>query len=314
MKILLGLSRFVVGVLFIFSGLVKVNDPKGTAIKLEEYFEVFASDFTPLFRELVPYSLYIAVFIIVLEVILGVAVLIWWRMRGMAWVLLVLISFFTFLTFYSAYFNKVTDCGCFGDAIPLDPWQSFYKDIILFFFIIIIFINRKRDLRFLTKTANAGIIILTIAASTWLCIYAINHLPFIDFRAYKIGNDIGKMMKPSAPLKYTYIMEKDGETYEFQEYPTEGGYEYKDIVLQNPEAQAKITDFSVWNNESEADFEAFRHEHQLAVPYYFVDGTVSKTMIRSNPGLLLLDDGVVKGKWHYNDVPDAATVKRLTKE
>lgn len=364
MNIIAQVARFLVGGLFIFSGLIKINDPVGTAIKLEEYFEVFAADFAPFFTIFVPAALFLSVLLSVLEVVLGVAVLINYRMRTTAWVLLLLIIFFTFLTFYSAYFNKVTDCGCFGDAIKLTPWQSFIKDIILLALIMVIFLNRKNYQQPLSfKAAD-----ITIAAVTLLhvglAIYAIRHLPYIDFRAYKVGASIPKLMQPSEALRYKYIMEKDGKEVEFTSYPNEQGYEFKEMILLNPEAQPKITDYSVWNNEGdfteqtfegnkllvimydvtkantaslkeikeltnqlppnvepvvltasgEQIYEAFRHEYQLPIPYYFADATVLKTMIRSNPGLIFVQDGVVKGKWHFRDVPSAEQLEKLTQQ
>jgi len=132
-------SRFFVGGLFIFSGLIKLNDPIGTEIKLEEYFEVFAEDFGSFFLLLKPIALELGLVLIVLEIVLGVAVLLHYKMSITTKVLLALIIFFTFLTGYSAILDKVTDCGCFGDAIKLTPTQSFIKDIILFFFIFHLF-------------------------------------------------------------------------------------------------------------------------------------------------------------------------------
>ena len=129
MNLVATIVRFLVGGLFIFSGLIKINDPVGTAIKMEEYFEVFSTDFGSFFHAFVPYALPIAIFLCVLEVVLGLAIILNYRTNISIIVLLLLLAFFTFLTFYSAYFNKVTDCGCFGDAIKLTPWQSFYKDI-----------------------------------------------------------------------------------------------------------------------------------------------------------------------------------------
>jgi len=361
MPILAQISRFLVGGLFIFSGLIKINDPVGTAIKLEEYFEVFAVDFAPFFVYLVPGALFFSVLLSVVEVVLGVAVLLNYRMKITAPVLMGMIIFFTFLTFYSAYFNKVTDCGCFGDAIKLTPWQSFIKDIILLVLIIIIYLNRNIYQASLPGKAAD----LTIAAVTLInigvAILAIQHLPYVDFRAYKVGADIPRLMQPSESLKYKYIMSKDGQDEEFLDYPTQGGYEFKEMVLLNPEAQPKITDYSVWNPEGdfteqtfegsklflvmydalkaktealaeinmlmdqlpagvdpviltasgEEVFEDFRHEYQLAAPYYFADATVLKTIIRANPGLVLMKDGVVVGKWHHNDVPDVDEVQEL---
>ena len=219
MKVLKEFSRYFVGGLFIFSGLIKVNDPVGTAIKLEEYFEVFAYDFAPFFEYFIPASLFLSIFLSVLEVALGLALLLGFKVKETAWALLVMIVFFTFLTFYSAYFNKVTDCGCFGDAIKLTPWESFTKDIILCFFIALIFINRN------SYTALFDVKIGSIAvygATGFLVITAIiatRNLPFIDFRSYAIGNDLPALMEPSAELIYEYVMEKEGTEFRVQRLP-----------------------------------------------------------------------------------------------
>lgn len=349
------IARLLVGGLFIFSGLIKLNDPVGTAIKLEEYFEVFALDFAPFFSAFVPLALGLSVFLSVLEVALGVAVLINYRMKITTWVLLGLIVFFTFLTFYSAYFNKVTDCGCFGDFIKLTPWQSFIKDIILLGLIVILFINRHKFNEVFSLRASHLTVTTSVVLCTIIGIYAIQHLPYLDFRAYYEGANIPALMQPSEPLRYKYIMEKDGNTEEFTQYPTEGGYEFKEMVLLNPEAQPKITDYSVWNDNGDftqstfegnklaiimydvtkANSEAITQIQQLVadlpegfepivltasgaetyetfsstrpeftIPHYYADATVLKTIIRSNPGLVLLSDGVVRSKWHYNDIPN----------
>src|SRR6201985_1252967 len=134
---LIWLCRIAVGLLFIFSGLHKINDPLGFSYKLQEYFEVFHITF------LDSLALSIAILLCSLEIILGFALLIGVRAKQTAWGLLLLIIFFAFLTFYSAYFKVVQTCGCFGDAIPLTPWQSFSKDMVLLLLIIILFIKRK---------------------------------------------------------------------------------------------------------------------------------------------------------------------------
>jgi len=366
MKILKEIARYTVGALFIFSGIIKVNDPVGTQIKLTEYFEVFASDIAPFFEWFVPAALFLSVFLSVLEVVLGVALIIGYRMRATVWILLTMIVFFTFLTFYSAYFNKVTDCGCFGDAIKLTPWQSFYKDIILLILIAVIFWQQDTYqplFRNWLKGYFGEVKVIGAAVfMTGCAIYAINHLPFIDFRAYKVGNHLPTLMKNSAPIKYIYVMEKDGEQFEFENFPTEEGYEYIESKLVNPEALAKITDLNVWQGDNDyteelikgtklllifhqtektstkridrirnltyqnpnyetwiltssayETFEAFRHKNQLGVPFFFADATVLKTMVRSNPGVLLLRDGKVLGKWHYNDTPLSDEVVEILK-
>lgn len=325
----------------------------GTAIKLEEYFDVFASDFASFFHYLVPYSLTFSVIFVVLEVVLGVALLLKYRMRLTAWVLLGLIVFFTFLTFYSAAFDKVTDCGCFGDAIPLNPWQSFGKDVILLILVIYILFRLKHYQSLLPKLTSDIVMAVVTVLNFGLAFYAIEHLPYIDFRSYRVGADIPKLMQNSEPLQYLYIMEKNGEEFELTQYPQDTTYHFKDMKLLNSEAQPKITDYNLWNDEGdftdasfsgvklliiipdinhakikkipaineltndlkdkmdvwvitsndEASYENFRHEYQIPLPYYYVDGTVAKAMIRANPGLFLMKDGVVKGKWHNNDIP-----------
>src|SRR3954463_7534791 len=125
MKVLAQISRFLVGILFIISGFIKANDPLGFSYKLGEYFDVFHIPW------LNPAALILAIVICAIEIGLGVALLLGAKMRATSWSLLVMIVFFTWLTFYSWYFNKVTDCGCFGDALHLKPFQSFMKDIVL---------------------------------------------------------------------------------------------------------------------------------------------------------------------------------------
>src|ERR1700743_3276749 len=132
---LVWIARILVGLLFIFSGLIKINDPLGFSYKLEEYFEVFHITF------LSSLAVGIAVLLCALEMVLGFALLIGVRAKQVAWGLLLLIIFFAFLTFYSAYFKVVQSCGCFGDAIPLTPWQSFSKDLVLLLLIIVLFKN-----------------------------------------------------------------------------------------------------------------------------------------------------------------------------
>jgi uncharacterized membrane protein YphA (DoxX/SURF4 family) len=360
---LVKIARILVGGLFIFSGLIKINDPVGTAIKLEEYFTVFSSDIAPIFGVLEPFSLQLSVFLVVLEVVLGVAVLINYRMPITAWVVLLLILFFSFLTFYSAYFNKVTDCGCFGDAIKLTPWESFIKDVVLLILILIFFPKRHQLQPFLGHLTGNIVIGVVAIVGLYLSIHAVRHLPFIDFRAYKPGASIPLGMETSEPLRHLYIMEKDGERFEFETYPSDTTYKYIDIELLNPEAQPVITDYSVWDTQGdditpltfegtkllivvhfvekthheafaeinrlieevdqqidvmvltatdEESFESFRHEVQLAAPYYFADATVLKTMVRSNPGMLLLKNGLVVGKWHFRDVPTADELNQAT--
>jgi uncharacterized membrane protein YphA (DoxX/SURF4 family) len=212
MKFIVGLARIFVGLLFVFSGFVKLNDPIGFSYKLEEYFGegVLNLEF------LVPYALVLAIFIVIYELLLGITLLIGYAPKFTKWSLLLMIVFFTFLTFYSAYFNKVTDCGCFGDAIPLTPWQSFYKDVILLILILILFFNEK----FITPIFPKASLKWVVFASTIGCLYfayhVLMHLPALDFRAYKIGTNITEAMifpegAQEAVYEYKWTFESNGE-------------------------------------------------------------------------------------------------------
>jgi uncharacterized membrane protein YphA (DoxX/SURF4 family) len=361
-------SRYFIGILFIFSGLIKLNDPIGTEIKMEEYFEVFAQNFHSSFLYLKPISLEIGLAMIVLEIVLGVAILVYYRMNVTATVTLILIIFFTFLTGYSHFTNAVTDCGCFGDAIKLTPYQSFIKDIILLVFVLHLFWHRKRYKPVLyTMTGNLLIGAVTVI-SIAVGIFAINHLPYIDFRAYKIGNNIPQQMQPQerAIFEYVFTRKDNGQEERSATYLSDTTlYEYKSARQLNPEkTKAKITDYSVSSVEGDdytaetftgaklifviydvnkasvenfddirslikgldgkvdmlaltssgADrFEEFRHENQLALPFYFADATVLKTIVRANPGITLWVDGTVKGMWHHNDTPTPQDILDLIK-
>src|SRR5688572_8756276 len=137
MKYLLTISRIIVGVLFIFSGLIKANDPLGLSYKMQEFFEIWG------WHALNDLTLAFSILMIAFEIIAGVAVLLGWNMRLFSWLLLLLTVFFTFLTGYALFSGKVKECGCFGDCIPLSALQSFIKDIILLVLILLIFVRRS---------------------------------------------------------------------------------------------------------------------------------------------------------------------------
>jgi len=321
MKLLTTIARYLVGALFIFSGAIKINDPVGTQIKLEEYFTVFALDIAPFFDALKPASLFLSILLSTLEVVLGVALIIKYKENIVVTLLLGMIVFFTFLTFYSAYFNKVTDCGCFGDAIKLTPWESFIKDIILLFFIVVLFLGRKKNE--IKEGFKKKSIILSgfVIFSLVVCFQSVAHLPKIDFRAYKVGTHIPTDMlppsdDPSAIPKITNFAIW-GDEADFTIDILSGK---KLLIVVHDATRTNIDSFQqiigiIRDLESQgvqvvavtasgkADFEILRHAEQLAVPYYYSDMTLLKTMIRSNPGLVLLQDGEVIEKWHYNDIP-----------
>jgi uncharacterized membrane protein YphA (DoxX/SURF4 family)/peroxiredoxin len=211
-------SRIFVGLLFIISGLIKLNDPVGFSYKLDEYFSepVFNMPF------LVPLTLGLALFLVILEVVLGVMLLIGYKSKFTIWSLLLMIVFFTFLTFYSAYFDVVKDCGCFGDALHLTPWQSFTKDIVLLFFILILFINKDLVKPLFQNSVQNIITYASIILCMFMAVWVLNHLPIIDFRAYKVGANIQKGMEipdgaPKSVVEMIFIYNVNGVDTEFTE-------------------------------------------------------------------------------------------------
>jgi len=360
MKFLVNFCRVFVGILFVFSGLVKLNDPLGFSYKLDEYFSaaVLGLEF------LQPFVLPFAIFLVVLEVVLGVMLLLGFHRKFTVWALLLMILFFTFLTFYSAYFDKVTDCGCFGDAIPLTPWQSFIKDVILLFMIVVLFMNVRFIKPLFTKFVSSVIVMLITIGCFGLAYYVLLHLPVVDFRAYKVGTNINQAMQedPDRPDIYGYDWYYDNngveEVITNDGLPPEGRPNYTKVetrliqkgyeppihdfaingsegdvtqeILEEPKV-AVIIIYNLRNAEnggmlklspfikraksagyrvvalSSSSLEAMakaKEDYKLDLDFYTTDGTALKTIVRSNPGVLLLENGVITGKSHWNDIED----------
>lgn len=222
MKYLVGFLRIFVGIFFIISGFIKLNDPIGFAFKLEEYFGPTVLDL-PFFM---PYALGISIIVVVFEVLLGIFLIIGYKPKFTVWSLLLMIVFFTFLTFYSAYFDKVKDCGCFGDAMKMDPWESFGKDVFLLVLILIIFFGLKHIKPFFGKLTTTVLSLLSFVACLTFAYHVLMHLPTVDFRPFKVGNNITENMivpeNASQPvIEYTWVFDENGTE---KEYLTEGSY------------------------------------------------------------------------------------------
>ncbi|MET6997191.1 BT_3928 family protein [Chitinophaga defluvii] len=214
MKLILNVFRIIVGVLFIFSGLIKANDPLGLSYKMDEFFEVLHMTW------LSPYSLVFSIVMNAFEIIAGVAVLLGYSMRIFSVLLLLLISFFTFLTGFALFSGKIKECGCFGDCIKLTAVETFYKDIALLIMILVIFFFRKRIQPLFKKRSTAIAVIISGILAFGMQWYVLQHLPFIDCLPYKTGNNIPEKMKlpPGAqPDVYETMLvyEKDGKQQEF---------------------------------------------------------------------------------------------------
>lgn len=359
MRYLVWISRIIVGVLFIISGLIKLNDPVGFSFKLEEYFSQGVLDLP----FLMPFALAISIFVVIVEVLLGVLLLIGFKPKFTVWSLLLMIVFFTFLTFYSAYFNKVTDCGCFGDAIKLTPWESFTKDVILLVLILVLFFGRKHIRPLFQAKTNWIVGGASLLACILFATHVLNHLPSVDFRPYKIDANIqeGMSVPDDAPKPlYEYAwrfkvngVDKivvtngeypsvDGEFVDVETTEIQKGYEppiHDFTIEQNgvdfaadllgedklimviaydlaksdneffPEV-AKVADKAIskgykvigMSASSDSQTQVLKSEFNLNFDFYFTDETTLKTIVRSNPAILVLEKGTIKQKVHHNDL------------
>lgn len=223
MKLFVNIARVLVGSLFIFSGLVKAIDPLGLAYKMQEFFEVWKADgYLPKLMEwLDKYAVGFSIFMITLEVVLGVALLIGAQKKLTSWLLFLLTLFFTFLTAFVLFSGKIRACGCFGDCIPLTPIQTFSKDIILTILIIVILIGQKHIQPLFKNAVAAIIILLATVAVLWLQFYVLKHLPVKDCLPFKPGNNIielRKMPKDAMQDKFSYsfVYEKGGVKKDFE--------------------------------------------------------------------------------------------------
>lgn len=258
MKTALSVIRIIVGVLFIFSGLIKANDPIGLSYKMQEFFEVWG------LQALNNYTLALAVIMNAFEIVAGAAVLLGWRMKLFSWLLLLLIIFFTFLTGYALFSGKIKTCGCFGDCIPLTAQQSFIKDLILLLLIIVIFIKKDVIKPVVSPSVSSFLIVATLIFCGILQWHVLNHLPVVDCLAYKKGNNIIEKMKMPAgsvtdsfAIKFRY--RKAGKEVEFDadNFPedfNDSTYQFVDRVqelIRPGTATAPITDFILYGENGE---------------------------------------------------------------
>ena len=361
--LLVNVCRLVVALTFIFSGYVKAIDPLGTQYKLQDYLEAW---------QLAAYvpddvTLLASVALGGAEFCLGVLLLFAIRRRHVTRLLLLLMAVMTPLTLWLAIANPIEDCGCFGDAVVLTNWETFYKNVVLLAAVILLFKRPLAMPRFISRSNQWLVVTYTIVfilASSSYCLYT---LPTFDFRPYHVGANIKAGMEIPEGAKQpefetTFILEKNGQRKEFtiDNYPdstwtfvdsktvqTEEGYvpPIHDFFIQTTDGSEDITD-SVLNHKGyafmlvsphleKADDSNFGeidaiYEYSLVHGYPFyaltastddaiahwreitgaeynfflTDETTLKTIIRSNPGLLLIKDGTIIGKWSHNDLPE----------
>lgn len=317
MNILVQISRIIVGALFIFSGFVKLVDPIGSQYKFQEYFSegVLNMEF------LVPYALPFAILLIIAEILLGVMILIGYKPKFTVWSLFFITLIFLFLTWYSAYYNKVTDCGCFGDAIKLTPWETFYKNVILIALILLLVIKVA-----LIKPIFGGkipklITFLSLAVFLYIVQHVLTHLPIVDFRAYAIGKNLQEGMQypedGSIPPVHDFMLEDAQQdlapmllekekvmlvvVYNLTKADKNGFANIKQVT-----EKAIAKGYTVYGASASFtdDLLLAQKEYNLPFEFLFCDETTLKTMIRANPGVIILNKGTVTQKKNWADVDE----------
>lgn len=364
MKWIANLFRILVGVVFVFSGFVKGVDPLGTAYRLEDYFIAFNWGF------FIPLALFFSILLCTIEFAVGIMLLFNLKMKFTSWLLLLMMVFFTVLTFNDAINNPVPDCGCFGDAIKLTNWQTFYKNLVLLPMAIVIFVYRRKFKPFTSSGKQwllAAIFAGLFAGFSYRC-YA--HLPAVDFTEWKTGHKL--YPENPKPVKYylTYRNKQSGEEKEYlsPDYPYNdsvwmaqwefvsqrvedpntyygksliitdtSGNNVTESIIRNPDYQlivnaydlsktdrkafAELNDFCakayadnipavVLVSAENSQIKKFANDNNLKLDFCTTDDIVLKTIVRSNPGLILMKDGVILKKWHYNDFPGYQEFKK----
>lgn len=314
MKILIHISRLIVAITFIFSGFTKLVDPLGSAYKFQEYF---GSDVLNL-PFLIPYALPLSICLILAELLLGIFLLIGYVPKFTVWSLLVLNLIFLFLTWYSAYFDKVTDCGCFGDAVKLSSWETFYKNIVLILLVLLLLFKVNKITPLMRLTWAKWTSFLSFGVCLYIVYHVLVHLPIIDFRPYAIGKNIQEGMQyiedKEPPIHDFFLESTDGEdlttqvlngekvmlviAYNLSKSDMEGFSNIKSVTDLAIEKGYEIYALSASLNE---EFEMIKNDYKLNFNALFCDETTLKTIIRANPGIVTLKYGTVKGKWSWVD-------------
>ena len=364
MKYIRLLSRLIVGMVFIFSGFVKAVDPLGSAYKFADYFTAFKLGFLEFLT--LPMGIFLSAF----ELVLGITLILGYRRKTMFRVLMWFMSFFTLLTFILALFNPVSDCGCFGDALILTNWQTFFKNVALMVFVLVLYFARNAETNVTSAMREWMVVGSLLVSASLFSFWNYRHLPLIDFRPYDVGTVIREEMEipdgvPMDEYKTSLIYRniETGKTSSFtmEDYPkdtlqwefvdsesklvkrgyeplihdfaimdtygddlvdeilADGGYSLimfaydltgadKEALINAGEwSQLEIfsSDFSFYAVTSATSAEVESISAELGLGYQFLAGDeiMIKTIVRSNPGFMLLKNGAILGKWAFMDFP-----------
>ncbi|MBK9450313.1 MAG: DoxX family protein [Bacteroidetes bacterium] len=326
------LSKAVAG-LFLISGFVKLQDPIGFGYKLDDYWYFFhgLASFFPA-DTMKTFSVPIAAFVSVFEVALGFALITGYKMRATAWMLLLIMMFFTLLTGLAAFTGKLQDCGCFGDALKLEPMQTFGKDLLLMIPGIVIWLHRKRIHPYYRRPMPAFASIGSFILGAALSIYCYWHLELLDFRgAYKVGQDLAYNSMNAGedgeiyahdftfpPASSPVFCDEDFTKgpwlmiimYDIEDHPREPFDAAAGLVA---ELKAKAPGIKVVGGTNSGPSARKKLGMKFAEDFCWndFDQKVIRTIIRSTPGFVLVQDGIVMKKWHHNDMPSVEQLQKL---
>ncbi|MFL5742218.1 MAG: BT_3928 family protein [Flavisolibacter sp.] len=302
MRIPIRISQIFVAILFIISGLVKANDPLGLGYKMQEFFELWTNGLSQghffargmlisLFDFLHEHALALAVMMITLEIVTGVALLLGWMKRFIIILLLLLIIFFTFLTGYAYLSGKFTNCGCFGDCLPITPFSSFLKDLALLVLILTLLIGQKYILTVSSRRWSSLLLVASLIFSLALQWYALNYLPLVDCLPFKKGNNIAEQMKPppgaladSTAIRFIY--EKQGKRYEFApenlpaDFETYTYIDRIDRLVRKGNADPRIKGFALTDSSGQDQTQMFLNL-PVVVAAFALDASKEEAWINS---------------------------------
>ncbi len=289
LNITANISRLQLAAVFMFSGFVKAVDPLGTVYKIEDYLKAFGGVFT----DLMPLATVGAWCLIIAECMLGVCLLLNIRSAVTSWLTLAFYLVMTPLTLYIALTNPVSDCGCFGDALVLTNWQTFGKNIVLLALAIVFVCSHKYINTTFVWGAELAFSLIALCLTIAFMLYNLNHLPVMDFRPYKIGNNIPQLMEvpegaPQDEYDIHLIYEKDGEEQSFtlKDYPrgdTAWTFVRQDSRLIKKGYEPPIHDFEILNSEYEdITYDILESDSPVTLAVMY---DLNKSDIKQNPKL-----------------------------
>ena len=287
--------RFILAVVFIFSGFVKAIDPLGTQYKIQDYLDAFGwGNVFPDF-----FSLMTSIAIGWIEFCLGVYLFFGIRRRIAPRAVVIIMSVMTPLTFWLAIDNPISDCGCFGDAIVLSNWGTFWKNVFLLGMAIFLLKHRKQIFPLVTVRLDWLIALYSSLYIFCMIVYCLHHLPVFDFRPYHIGANIGEDITEQvlSDDNYTFLLISHQMNWADEDYMDviNDVYDYC-FVYGYP--------FYCLTSSSDEDIQKWMENTGAEYSFCMMDNITLKTMIRSNPGLMLLKKGVVVNKWGNGNLPN----------